>query len=155
MTTNTDMILQGTPGQDPDKSIMMSLREDSPNAHTPTQIMPSAYCKHAETVCHGCVDSWALDWHIHYDETAGGRKFLSDHREMTPLARVYTLTVSSDQVTDDESDIAADRAIDCIAAAGFDADDSDHLGAAMGDDVQTLLQLAFIRCPELMDLFNA
>ena len=70
------------------------------------------------------------------------------------LSRVYRETVASDQITADELAAAMEAAIDAIVQAGFDSQDSDHLGSEMCEDVQTLLTLAFIRCPELMDLFT-
>lgn len=67
------------------------------------------------------------------------------------LAEVYTETVKSDQVTQDDLDIASEAAIEAISYAGFDDSDSDQLGSAMASDVQTLLTLAFLRCPELKE----
>lgn len=68
-----------------------------------------------------------------------------------PLAVYYRSVKKSDQIEPGELDAASDAAIEAISQAGFDGDDSDRLGATMSDDVQTLLTLAFVRCPELVE----
>lgn len=78
--------------------------------------------------------------------------------DFTPIneiqRRLYEKTKDTDQLTEADFDAATEAAIEAIAAAGFDADDSDLLGAEMSSHVQALLTLAFVRCPELMGLFQ-
>jgi len=68
----------------------------------------------------------------------------------TKLGEYYTMVKSTDQLTEEDFDAASEAAIEAIISAGYDMDDSDQLGVPMGEDVQTLLTLAFARCPELM-----
>lgn len=48
-------------------------------------------------------------------------------------------------------DDAADAAIALIVEAGFDSSDSDLFGNEVSDVLQTLLQIAMMRCPQLAD----
>lgn len=80
--------------------------------------------------------------------------FNTKTQQFTNLGKYYGEVKASDQITELEWDAAMEAAIEAIAAAGYDMQDSDQLGEEMGSDVQTLLTLAFIRCPDLMDQFN-
>ena len=72
------------------------------------------------------------------------------------LGRYYSevLIQQGDQLEPDAFDAASEAAIEAIICAGFDGEDSDQLGQAMSDDVQTLLTLAFVRCPALIEVFT-
>lgn len=78
-----------------------------------------------------------------------------EEQASTRLGSYYRMVKASDQLTELEWDAANEASIEAIAAAGFDQDDSDRVGAPMGEDVQALLTLAFVRCPELMEHFGA
>ena len=59
--------------------------------------------------------------------------------------------VDTDERASEITDAAQEAAIKLLEMAGFDAQDSDHFGAEMGDVVQTLLMIAMMRCPQLAE----
>ena len=65
----TDLKLSGT------AYVPMRLKTDPESTPpTPVKILTVNNCQHETTVCHECIDSWAEDWIIFFNRTAGGRK---------------------------------------------------------------------------------
>jgi hypothetical protein len=70
----------------------------------------------------------------------------------TDLAK-YCMNVKAD-LDEPSYDEAYEVAIEFLVAAGNDAETLDTLGTVVSDDVQTLLTLAFARCPNLINLLK-
>lgn len=84
------LALAGTPGQDPERSVLMALREGGPSlaAASPVAVIDApAACGHTETVCTDCAETWALDWAIYYDATPGGRQLRAALLQANPSGR--------------------------------------------------------------------
>lgn len=76
--------------------------------------------------------------------------------ELTPLAKMYldTLDVLDPAKAESIEEMAREAAISMIVTGGFDTQDSDMAGDAMGDTVQTLLMIAFMRQPEMGEVVS-
>lgn len=72
--------------------------------------------------------------------------------EALGLVTTQLWTMTQQHFDPDVVEVANEAAIELIANAGFDAQDSDQLGSEMSDHVQTLLAMAILRCPELADI---
>lgn len=83
---------------------------------------------------------------------------------MNDLARYHNDTVGAlgadedrnnfTQEAADTYDAVSDLAIDLLTESGVDFNSGDMLDVPVSEDVQTLLQLALFRCPQLRQLFE-
>lgn len=72
--------------------------------------------------------------------------------KLTDLAVMYAdAYLALGDRAEEIEDRARELSISIIVTGGFDSQDSDMLGDAMGDTVQTHLMIAFMRQPEMMD----
>lgn len=72
-----------------------------------------------------------------------------DDREALAQATKEYWVRTQQYFTPDAVDDATQSAITLIAQAGFDEQDSDQLGDACGDVLQTVLTIALLRLPQL------
>lgn len=77
--------------------------------------------------------------------------FLRDYHNSVSMT--VTDTFGEDQAQD-IYDIAGDSAIDLLSAAGLGPSDHDQINGQVDDDLQTLIQLVYMRSPEVRDLVN-
>jgi hypothetical protein len=69
---NTELTRDQVAHMSGDRYVYGRLREEGSDAE-PARIPIRERCEHVATICPSCAETWALDWVLLFDRTAGGR----------------------------------------------------------------------------------